>query len=101
MSKIIPILMPKWGLTMEEGTIGAWLVNIGDQVTVGMPIAEIDTDKITNTYEAGDAGVVRRILQPAGATLPIRALIGIMTEGEVSEAQIDEYIRNFTPPAVD
>lgn len=43
MSKITPIIMPKWGLTMEEGTVGAWLVEVGTQIEVGMPILDVET----------------------------------------------------------
>ena len=37
MSAITPIVMPKWGLEMREGTISAWLVENGTRITVGQP----------------------------------------------------------------
>ena len=58
MSKITPIIMPKWGLTMEEGTVGAWLVEVGTQIEVGMPILDVETEKLTNAVEATDAGLL-------------------------------------------
>ncbi|HEX5690126.1 MAG TPA: biotin/lipoyl-containing protein, partial [Roseiflexaceae bacterium] len=38
--------MPKWGLSMQEGTIGTWLKQDGDTVKKGEPIVEIETEKI-------------------------------------------------------
>ena len=44
--------MPKFGLSMETGIIGEWLVKEGDSVKKGDALAEINTDKISNTAEA-------------------------------------------------
>ena len=68
MSKITPIIMPKWGLTMEEGTVGAWLVEVGTQIEVGMPILDVETEKLTNAVEATDAGLLRRQFAQASHT---------------------------------
>ena len=38
MAAITPLIMPKWGLSMKEGTVGEWLVDVGTQITVGMPV---------------------------------------------------------------
>ncbi|RIY32353.1 hypothetical protein CKF54_05075 [Psittacicella hinzii] len=97
MSKIIPVVMPKWGLTMEEGVIDAWLVNEGDQISVGTPIAEIGTDKISNVYEAPDAGLFRLKVAQVGETLPVQALIGVIAPADVSDAEIAEFVRTYVP----
>ena len=47
-----PIEMPKLGYDMESGAIGSWLKQVGDPVTRGEPIAEIETDKTTVEMEA-------------------------------------------------
>lgn len=54
--------MPKFGLSMETGVIGEWLVNEGDAVKKGDALVEVSTDKITNTGESPCDGVVRKIL---------------------------------------
>ncbi len=48
---ITPIVMPKWGLSMKEGTVNAWLVDEGTEITVGLPILDVETDKIANAVE--------------------------------------------------
>jgi pyruvate/2-oxoglutarate dehydrogenase complex dihydrolipoamide acyltransferase (E2) component len=53
------VLMPKLGLTMNEGTVSAWLVEDGVEVEAGDPICEIETDKVTEEIVADVAGVLR------------------------------------------
>ncbi|MGN6423285.1 MAG: pyruvate dehydrogenase complex dihydrolipoamide acetyltransferase [Asticcacaulis sp.] len=60
------ILMPALSPTMEEGTLAKWHVKVGDEVSAGQVIAEIETDKATMEVEAVDEGVVEEILVPAG-----------------------------------
>ena len=63
----IEVNMPKWGLTMEEGTVANWLVQEGAQVKVGDILAEIETDKILNQLESPASGVLSRILVAGGS----------------------------------
>lgn len=56
------VILPKWGLTMEEGTLVAWRVSEGDSVEEGQVIAEVETEKVTNELEAPASGVVSKIL---------------------------------------
>ncbi len=60
------ILMPALSPTMEEGTLAKWLVKVGDEVTAGQAIAEIETDKATMEVEAVDEGKIEAILIEAG-----------------------------------
>lgn len=53
---VTKVIMPKFGLSMETGVLGSWLVEEGDSVTKGSALAEITTDKITNTCEAPKDG---------------------------------------------
>lgn len=58
------ILMPALSPTMEEGKLVRWLVGVGDPVTAGQVILEVETDKATMEVEAVDEGVVAEIIVP-------------------------------------
>nr|WP_315595784.1 acetoin dehydrogenase dihydrolipoyllysine-residue acetyltransferase subunit [uncultured Cupriavidus sp.] len=98
---ITPIVMPKWGLSMKEGTINAWLVDEGAAIAVGMPILDVETDKIANAVEAPDAGTLRRKVAAVGDLLPVKALLGVLAPAEVSDAEIDAYVAGYETPADD
>jgi pyruvate dehydrogenase E2 component (dihydrolipoamide acetyltransferase) len=72
--------MPKLSPTMEEGQLSRWLKKEGDQVSMGEPIAEIDTDKATMEMQALGTGVLRKILIAEGETAPLGQLIAIIGE---------------------
>ena len=57
----IEIKMPALSPTMEEGTLAKWLVKVGDKVSSGDIMAEIETDKATMEFEAVDEGVITAI----------------------------------------
>src|SRR4051812_2112655 len=86
------VVMPKLSPTMEEGQLSRWLKKEGDKVSVGEPLAEIDTDKATMEAQALTTGVLRKILVKEGETVPLGAIIAIIGEpdedisGLVSEA---------------
>ena len=98
MAGMTPIVMPKWGLSMTEGTVGAWLIDVGTEIKVGMPILDVETDKIANAVEAPDAGLLRRKVAIEGELLPVKALLGVMGGSDVSEADIDAYIASYVMP---
>ena len=72
--------MPRLSDSMEEGTILKWLKSDGDAVARGEPLAEIETDKATLTYESDAAGVLK-IVADAGETLPIGSVIARLDGG--------------------
>jgi pyruvate dehydrogenase E2 component (dihydrolipoamide acetyltransferase) len=74
------VVMPKLSPTMEEGQLSRWLKNEGDRVSVGEPLAEVDTDKATMEAQALTTGVLRKILVPAGETVPLGQVIAIIGE---------------------
>ncbi len=98
--KITPVIMPKWGLSMSEGTLTAWLVEEGAEISVGDEIMEVETDKIANVVEAPDAGLLRRRVGEVDQIYPVRALLAVLAPAEVSEAEIDAYIAAFEVPEV-
>jgi pyruvate dehydrogenase E2 component (dihydrolipoamide acetyltransferase) len=79
-------IMPKLGLTMEEGTILQWLVPDGAEVTAGMPVMSIETDKVESDVEASASGRLRQLGQP-GDTFTCGAVVGmLLAEGEEAPA---------------
>ena len=63
----IAIKMPALSPTMEEGTLSKWLIKVGDEVSAGDIMAEIETDKATMEFEAVDEGVIAHIQIEEGA----------------------------------
>ena len=63
----IAIKMPALSPTMEEGTLAKWLVKVGDKVSSGDIMAEIETDKATMEFEAVDEGTIAAIEVPEGS----------------------------------
>ncbi|MCG8442395.1 MAG: acetoin dehydrogenase dihydrolipoyllysine-residue acetyltransferase subunit [Caulobacterales bacterium] len=95
MTDIVPVKMPKWGLSMTEGTVVAWHVAQGARVAAGEDLVDIETTKITNVGEAPADGLLRRILAGPGQTLPVGALIAVMAEESVADAAIDAFVAEF------
>lgn len=77
----IEITMPKFGLTMQEGSIVRWLKREGDPVKAGEPVLEIETEKITCEVEAPANGVINKVLQPEGSVVPVGALLALIEPG--------------------
>jgi pyruvate dehydrogenase E2 component (dihydrolipoamide acetyltransferase) len=100
-ARITPLVMPKWGLEMREGTVAGWLVEEGARIEVGTPVIDVETDKISNAVEAPDPGLLRRKVAKDGETLPVKALLAVLAEADVPDADIDAYIESYEVPAGD
>src|SRR5262245_45211142 len=87
------VIMPKLSPTMEEGQIARWLKKEGDKVSMGEPLAEIDTDKATMEMQALSNGVLRKILIQEGESAPLGQPIAII--GEANE-DISELMKTVT-----
>jgi pyruvate dehydrogenase E2 component (dihydrolipoamide acetyltransferase) len=90
--RIVPVTMPKWGLSMQLGKITAWVVAEGDDVKVGDDLADIETEKITGTLEAPDAGTIRRIIARPGEDVPVSGTIALIAPPEVTEDELDAAV---------
>ncbi len=77
----IAIKMPALSPTMEEGTLARWLVKVGDTVSAGDIMAEIETDKATMEFEAVDEGTIAHIAIPEGTEgVKVGTVIAILAE---------------------
>ena len=72
------IVLPQWGMEMQDGTIVKWLKQEGDTVQEGEPLVEIETAKLETEMESIASGVLAHILVPEGATIPIRTVLAIV-----------------------
>jgi len=77
----IEIKMPALSPTMEEGTLARWLVKIGDQVSAGDILAEIETDKATMEFEVVDEGIIASIKVDEGTeNVKVGTVIAVLAE---------------------
>jgi len=91
--RIVPVTMPKWGLSMQLGKITAWVVAEGDEVKAGDDLADIETDKIAGTLEAAHAGPLRRIIARVGEDVPVGGTIALIAPAEVSDEDLDAAVQ--------
>ena len=82
------VIMPKLSPTMEEGQLSRWLKKEGDKVSMGEPLAEIDTDKATMEMQALANGVLRKILIAEGQSAPLGQLIAVIAEPDEDIASL-------------
>ena len=82
------VIMPKLSPTMEEGQISRWLKKEGDKVSMGEPLAEIDTDKATMEMQALGNGVLRKILINEGQSAPLGQTIAVIGEPDEDIASL-------------
>ena len=82
------VIMPKLSPTMEEGQISRWLKKEGDKVSMGEPLAEIDTDKATMEMQALGNGVLRKIIVNEGQSAPLGQLIAVIGEPDEDIASL-------------
>ncbi|MFC4311620.1 biotin/lipoyl-containing protein [Steroidobacter flavus] len=74
------VVLPKWGMGIEEGMIVRWLKTIGDTIEKGEPLVEIETAKATQEMEAPVGGRLVQILLPAGQTATVNTEIAVIDE---------------------
>jgi pyruvate dehydrogenase E2 component (dihydrolipoamide acetyltransferase) len=74
------VTMPRLSDTMTEGTVAKWLKKVGDKVSEGDILAEIETDKATMEFESFNSGTLLYIGIQEGQTAPIDSLLAIIGE---------------------
>jgi 2-oxoglutarate dehydrogenase E2 component (dihydrolipoamide succinyltransferase) len=75
------IIVPSLGESVTEATIAKWLKQPGEAVAADDPVVELETDKVTLEIGAPAAGTLHEILAAEGATVPVGAVIGRVTDG--------------------
>ena len=92
------ITMPRLSDTMTEGTVATWLKKVGDKISEGDILAEIETDKATMEFESFNEGTLLHIGIPEGETAPVDSLLAIIgTEGEDISALLAGTPANEAP----
>ncbi|MDM1511478.1 2-oxo acid dehydrogenase subunit E2 [Myroides odoratimimus] len=83
------ITMPRLSDTMTEGVVAAWLKKVGDKISEGDILAEIETDKATMEFESFNSGTLLYIGLQEGESAPVDSLLAIIgNEGEDISALI-------------
>lgn len=91
------IHMPRLSDTMEEGVISTWVKKVGDKVSSGDVLVEIETDKAVMEYEAYEDGYLVKQISSEGDTVAIGEVIGII--GDSPDAVPEESGGSDAPAA--
>ena len=86
------INMPKWGMEMSEGDVTAWHASIGDQISVGDDLIDVETSKIVNTVTSPESGILRAIVADPGETCAVGDLLGVLASADTSDEEIKAFI---------
>ena len=90
---ITVVTMPRLSDTMTDGTVAAWLKKVGDVVTEGDILAEIETDKATMEFESFNEGTLLYIGLQEGETAPVDSLLAIIGQ---SGTDVTDVVNSFT-----
>ena len=74
------IVLPQWGMEMQDGTIVRWLKKEGESVQEGEPIVEIETAKLQTELESTASGILAHIMAQEGEIVPIRGLLAVIAD---------------------
>lgn len=89
------IIMPKYGLQQDNGTVVEWRVKEGDHIDKGDILLDLETDKALFEYESPESGYVRKLVAQNGEEVPVLSVIAIITD------EADEAIEDPTPASTD
>jgi pyruvate/2-oxoglutarate dehydrogenase complex dihydrolipoamide acyltransferase (E2) component len=83
---LVDVTMPQMGVSVAEGTIVAWRVEVGDRITADATICEISTDKIDTEVPAPVTGIVAEILVPVETTVEVGTVLARIAAGDAASA---------------
>ena len=96
------IKMPKMSDTMTEGVIASWLKKVGDKVSSGDVLAEVETDKATMELESYNDGTLLYIGPKEGESVPVDGVLAVIgKEGEDYKALLEGGNGNEKPAATE
>ncbi|MGH7904911.1 MAG: lipoyl domain-containing protein, partial [Candidatus Dormibacteraceae bacterium] len=78
----VPVLLPRFNMEMEEGTVLRWIVAEGQPVREGDPLCQVETDKVNMEVESPAAGVLAAIRVPPGGTVPVTSILAYVAADE-------------------
>ena len=89
------IIMPKYGLQQDNGTVVEWRIKEGDHIDKGDILLDLETDKALFEYESPESGYVRKLVAQNGEEVPVLSVIAIITD------EADEAIEDIAPASTD
>lgn len=96
-----PVLLPVLGANMSHATVVRWFKQEGEIVRAGEPLFEVETDKANVDVEAEVDGVVRRIVAPAGARVPVLDIVAFIGGADEPVPPADQWAALRPPPPED
>ncbi|HEX7409176.1 MAG TPA: dihydrolipoamide acetyltransferase family protein [Candidatus Binatia bacterium] len=94
----VEVVMPKFGLTMQEGKIQQWFKAEGDAIETGQPLFEVETEKVLYEVEAPASGVVAKLLYPLESTVPCAKAVAVIAVGGEDPAAIAKAYASTKAP---
>lgn len=95
----VEVTMPKFGLTMTEGTIQKWFKNEGDAIKAGEPLFEVETEKVLYEVECRSTGTVAKLLYPLEAVVEVGSPVAIIAEAGENVAEVAAKYGGSAPSA--
>merc|ERR1712168_264367 len=87
------VKLPALSPTMEQGTIVTWEKKVGDQLSEGDLLCEIETDKATMGFETPEEGYLAKVMLPAGSKdIPVGKLLCIIVENAEDVAKFADFV---------
>ena len=86
------IVVPILGESITEATVARWLKNVGEPVEADQPIVELETDKVNLEVPSPVKGVLTEINSKDGSVVEVGALLGLVSEGEITASVNKEEI---------
>lgn len=93
------VRMPEVLANTSEAVIQAWLVSVGQQIAVGDPLAEIETEKAVVEYASEVEGMLLRLIAEPGASITVGEPIAVVLGPGESEADVDPGLLGEPAPA--
>ena len=84
----VEVVMPKFGLTMTEGTIQKWFISEGDAIQAGEAVFEVETEKVLYEVEAAAGGTIAKLLYPLEAVVTVGLPVAVIAEAGEDIAEI-------------